>query len=209
MRKKKKKLHHRGRTPRAGVGRYPNGEIVRKERGETSEQIMAVALNQPHRRGRERPDDKRHGYALGALRMAGERGLISAQQFEAGRRFAELHDDYLHIMGLPHPYPKSPAFEMISQGGLPPARDAIDPSGADETARRAAIVRTYNQVVSAILSDSHRAREAWSALYRVCVESRMPADAFTLSDLRYALDRVATAEGLTAIPSGGTPDEEA
>ena len=102
----------RGRKRKPGA-RHACGKRVR---GETEREVMQTALEARQRHygiGASRARDERFGTSLGRLSF---QELISAQQYDAGLRFAELYQRHRVILGLPNPHPRSPAAVMADAG---------------------------------------------------------------------------------------------
>jgi hypothetical protein len=87
--------------------REPNGQIQRPSQAEKREDMVALAFTQPHRRnlpktwkdddGKQHPvhpDDKRAGYALGRLCLAGQ---INEAQLHTGNKAGERLKAYIAI----------------------------------------------------------------------------------------------------------------
>lgn len=88
----------------------------KRARGETEREAMQTAIEARQRHygvSANRARDDRLGTSLGRLAF---QELISAQQYDAGCRFAELYRRHHLTLGLPVPHPRSPAALMVSQG---------------------------------------------------------------------------------------------
>jgi len=95
---RKRKAARAGRPRKQGVERYPSGQIVHRQRGETQEQILATGISQPHRVGQHDPLDRNHGSALGRLYVAGK---LTKEQLHAGIWYAGLSAAYRReVLGL-------------------------------------------------------------------------------------------------------------
>src|SRR5205823_5669387 len=99
----------RGRKRKLNVQRTGCG----KSRGESAEEIMAVALGQPHRRFARTPREAKLGYPLGRLCLA---GYITEKQHDAGQRWADIVRRYAVLVGLPRENPDSPNVQPMSAG---------------------------------------------------------------------------------------------
>ncbi len=114
----------RGRKRKPGA-RHACGKRIR---GETEREVMQTALEarQRHYRiGASRARDERLGTSLGRLAF---QELISAQQYDAGLRFAELYQRHHMTLGLPMPHPQSPAGLMIAGGSFGGSISEIEPA---------------------------------------------------------------------------------
>jgi len=101
-----------GRKRKPGL-RYPCGKLKREE---TEREAMATALGARQRHYRvttAQARDPRLGSSLGRLNL---QSLISDLQYDAGVKFAQLHQAHHAIMGLPAPNPKSVTAIMIAAG---------------------------------------------------------------------------------------------
>lgn len=176
-----------GRKKRPNVRRYPSGAIVRADRGESPEQIKAVAMNNPERRGKPSPDSPFHGYALGTLLFG---GMLTPEQVNAAERFIRASAAYRRVMDCPNPSPKSPGFEMVSHG-LPSLKDIVDDSDEEEIERQAQIRRDYNNAMRLVLDLEEVHKGVWLALLRSCCDDKLPDDAHMMGNLRLALNVLA------------------
>jgi hypothetical protein len=98
----------RGRKRKPGR-REPNGDIVRISAAQKAEDMRAVVLAQPHRRGS--PSD-RLWCPVG--RLIEEPGYLPSQMskaglYEAAMRFAEAHARWQGVVGSARPYANSTA----------------------------------------------------------------------------------------------------
>lgn len=102
----KRKTQKGGRPPKAGVDRYQNGRIVNEQRKpeETEEQIQSVVLFQRRKWGVAEKDlrDQKAESHFGRLCLT---GVITAAQYEAGRRYARTVERYYRQEGIPSPWP--------------------------------------------------------------------------------------------------------
>lgn len=115
MSKRKLKLKRKsGRKPVAGVIRSASGRIAKAHRKpvETQEQIMAVAIAQPHRRGFSDPNNPFLGYSAGRLFATGQ---ISKPQHDAAEWYARLWLSYhRHVTGITPPRVSAHLGEFIA-----------------------------------------------------------------------------------------------
>lgn len=179
---KRKKARRPGRRPKTGVRRHRGGKIVRSDMGERPEEVMAVALSQPHRRAFQNPRDHLLGSALGVLAKHGE---ITDRQYWTGQDFRSMLMSFGKVSGIRVSGLRAPVFEMVSGGGLPPAAQLAD-IGDGGAARR-----WYERALGAVMSDPERGKDAWAALWRVCIDDSLPESWTELMDLRFGLDKIA------------------
>lgn len=165
-----------GRKLKPNAPRYPSGQLRHDERGERPEDVMRVALNQPHRAGNS---DPRAGYAHGRLRIG---GAITQRQFDAAEAFTRRAVAYMQIITGSLPRFPSPSAEMVSQG------IACAPDVTDE--RIAAIRSDYAEIQDA-LADGGLLASGNELLARVCLMDRDPEHYDDLGDLRCALNAIA------------------
>ncbi|MFC0282415.1 hypothetical protein ACFFJB_14745 [Camelimonas abortus] len=115
MSKLKLKLKRKsGRKPVAGVIRSASGRIAKAHRKpvETQEQILAVAIAQPHRRGFSDPKNPFLGYSVGRLFAAGQ---ISQIQHDAAEWYGKLWLSYhRHITGITPPRVSAHLSEFVA-----------------------------------------------------------------------------------------------
>ncbi len=101
-----------GRKRKPGL-RYPCGKLKREE---TEREAMATALGARQRHygvTTAQARDPRLGSSLGRLNL---QALISDPQYDAGVKFAQLHQAHHAIIGLPAPNPRSVTAIMIAAG---------------------------------------------------------------------------------------------
>lgn len=116
-----------GRKPRAGVERYPSGQIVHAQRQpkETEADILATAISQPHRRGSADPRSRYHGFSAGRLLMSEQ---ITHPQFRAAERVTTVWIKHAKLVtgSLPR-FPSVMADRVAGaiESGLEPADDDI------------------------------------------------------------------------------------
>lgn len=183
-----KARHRDGRTKRATtrVGRVE--ERAERDR-ESEDQILSVALSQPHRRnlpktrkndeGRRvevHPRDALAGFVLGRMFL---HGVISRDQLAAGQRYVELalrHGQ--HITGQMPRFP-SQAIDDVAKGIA---------CNADMTDEEAYALRRSWAEAQRALADTNEWHECGSALTAVCVMDREPRDDMQIGTLRVALN---------------------
>jgi hypothetical protein len=155
-------LNKRGKVKRSRLGGRPrNPKAVRdasgKSRGEAAEDVMAVALAQPHRAGIE--ERSRHdalaGHPLGWLRLTNK---ISRAEYAAGQAYSEIVRRYRIAIGCP-----DPDMQPTPGKGLDISR---------EEARRRK--KAYDEAF-----ESMRTRDA-KEVARVAVHQRPPVDMVAL-----------------------------
>lgn len=117
------------------VMRQPNGEPSRAGR---KDEIMAVARNQPHRRGLADFRDERAVDPFGRLALA---GLIDTDAYEAGKAWRALVAAYRHALDAPISSPRSlPAGPIAAVSELvEPGTGGFDtrtPEERDQATRR-------------------------------------------------------------------------
>ncbi|KQO43014.1 hypothetical protein ASF08_10575 [Methylobacterium sp. Leaf85] len=162
---------------------------LESRRKESEDQIMAVALAQPHRRSlpktRIRDDGRRQdvdprdplaGFALGRLFL---HGVISRDQLEAGQKYTSLFLRHgHHVVGVLPRFP-SAAINDVASG--------ISCAAEMSYEEAVALKRSWNEAQTA-LADTFEWRACASALMHVCVLDREPGDAAMLGSLRVALN---------------------
>ncbi|MEI9428660.1 hypothetical protein [Mesorhizobium sp. Cs1299R1N3] len=163
-----------GRKRKFGVPRRPDGKIKsshhEKQKRETA---CDVVLDQRRRhfgavgaedkrngKGHSHANDRRYGYALGRLLIAGK---IDQKQHDAGQDFSELFAAFRRVADMP-PAVVAAISYVPRTGGM--ARDLED----DEAA---AISRRYSKVCEAI---KVAGMGTFSALYDVVVRDLDPED---------------------------------
>lgn len=165
-----------GAKRREGVRRYQNGNIVRADRGERPDKIMAVALAQPHRKGNASP---MAGYVFGRLFLG---GMIDRRQFDAAetvtRRFVRYHR---HITGS---LPRLPSIAAEMVAGTTGEGAQLD----DEAIGK--IRSDYGELQDA-LADAGMHYEGNAILMRVCVLDRDIDGIAAMGAFRCALNVVA------------------
>jgi len=189
----KKRAKRSGRKLKQGVDRYPGGEIVHHQRGETAEQIMAVAKSAPHRRflEGERRADSRAGYAGGRLYLS---GAISARQLAALNEYEKIAKRYMRIV-----LGKTPQFATLRLEVVQQPDDSCAPAHGAHEADPSDIFSLKER--HAKMEFAARSGEAGDAgrymLFRVAVMDKEPINYFELGALRSALNNLAQHWGLT------------
>jgi hypothetical protein len=165
-----------GAKRREGVRRYQSGAIVRADRGERPDKIIAVALAQPHRKGNQSP---MAGYAFGRLFLG---GMIDRRQFDAAETFTRRAVRYhASITGTLPRFP-SVAAEMVA---------GSTGSGADLDAETIGKIRSEYGEMQDALSDAGMHYEANAILMRVCVMDRDISGDVAMGAFRCALNVIA------------------
>lgn len=185
-----------GAKPKFNVPRYQGGQIVhsaREPKRETPEQVRAVALAQPHRRGN---GSQYAGYAYGRLFLGGQ---ISERQMVAADIFTKRAVRHMaQITGTLPRFPSSLA-NMIKldleaqkeQEREKPAEDfSIKDEQQDDEDRIAAIRDDYDEIQTA-LADAGMHFTGNTILTRVCVLDREPTNEGEMGAFRCALNAVA------------------
>lgn len=147
-----------GAKRREGVRRYPkSGTIVRADRGERPDQIMAVALAQPHRRDQKEPGHQRAGFSCGRMWLG---GMIDDRQYEASEVFTRRAVRYMRTITGTLPKFPSVAAEMVATSTGP---------GHEADHETIAKIRSEYGELQDALADAGMLFEANSILMRVCV----------------------------------------
>lgn len=169
MAKARKKL-------KEGVSRYPSGQIVHADRGEKPEDVVKVALAQPHRKGER---DPRAGYAHGRMRLG---GVINQRQFEAAEAFMQRAVSYMALVSGSLPRFPSVAADMVARGVS---------CTAELTDERIAEVRSNYAEIQDALSDGGLHHSGNTLLVRVCIMDRELSSHAEIGDFRCALNLIA------------------
>lgn len=159
-----------------GVSRYPGGQIVHADRGEKPEDVVRVALSQPHRRGER---DPRAGYAHGRMRLG---GVINQRQFEAAEAFMQRAVAYMALVSGSLPRFPSVAADMVARGVS---------CTAELTDERIAEVRSNYAEIQDALSDGGLHHSGNTLLVRVCIMDREMSSHSEIGDFRCALNLIA------------------
>ena len=120
----------KGRKRKAGK-RHPCGKLVQPSAAETQRETMSTVLEARQRHygvTAKQARDERLGTALGRLAFAGS---ITAEQYAAGQKYAEIYYRHHAVMGLPMPFPASVTGILASDGvlggvGAPPSCELIE-----------------------------------------------------------------------------------
>lgn len=188
-----------GAKLKTGVTRYPSGQIVhayREPKQEKPEQVMAVALNQPHRKGNA---SQYAGYSFGRLFIGGQ---IDHRQHRAAEIFMTRAVRYMrHITGSLPRYPNVLAnmIKVDLKEQREQQREADrqrDPSSiGNEEARTAdeitAEIRSNYGEIQDALADAGLHYVGNRLLTRFTVMDREPTNDMELGDFRAALNVIA------------------
>jgi len=165
-----------GAKRRDGVRRYQNGSIVRADRGERPDKVVAVVLAQPHRRGER---DHRAGFVYGRLLLG---GMIDDRQYQAAEIFTKRAVRYMGQVTGSLPRFPSIAANMVGtfSGG----------SGEPDDESIASIRSQYGELQDA-LAEAGMHYEGNAILTRVCVlDQEIDGDA-AMGAFRCALNVIA------------------
>jgi hypothetical protein len=165
-----------GAKRREGVRRYQSGAIVRADRGERPDKIIAVALAQPHRKGNASP---MAGYAYGRMRLG---GMIDERQFNAANTF--MTRAIRHHRCITGTLPKFPsvAAEMVA---------GTTGAGAELDAETIAKIRSEYREVQDALADAGLHFDGNAILMRVCVMDRDISHDVEMGIFRCSLNAIA------------------
>jgi len=188
-----------GPKPKFNVSRYPGGQIVhvqREPKAERPEQVIAVALAQPHRKGNP---SQFAGYAFGRLFIGGQ---ITERQHRAAEIYMNRAVRYMrHVTGTLPRFPNCLA-NMIKID-LKEQREQQREADRqrDPSAIRDEGVRTDDEITAEIRSDYGEIQDALSGagmhftgntiLTRFTVMDRDPANDLELGAFREALNVIA------------------
>lgn len=166
-----------GAKRREGVKRYQNGSIVRSDRGERPDKIVAVVLAQPHRRGER---DHRAGFVYGRLLLG---GMIDDRQFQAAEVFTRRAVRYMgQITGS---LPRFPSIAANMVGTFSSG------SGAEPDDETVASIRSQYGELQDALADAGMLHEGNAILTRVCVMDREIDGDAAMGAFRCALNVIA------------------
>jgi RNase P/RNase MRP subunit POP5 len=166
-----------GARRKQNVRRYPkSGAIVRADRGERPEQIMAVALAQPHRRGEK---DPRAGFAFGRMWLG---GWIDERQYDAANAFTRRAVRYHAVVTGSLPRYQSCLASVVSKE---------TGSGKELEPEVIAKIRSDYGDIQDALADAGMLYEANGILMRVCVLDYMPRTEEETGAFRCALNVIA------------------
>lgn len=188
-----------GPAPKSNVPRYPSGQIVhayREPKQEKPEKVMAVVLNQPHRKGNA---SQYAGYSFGRLFIGGQ---IDQRQHRAAEIYMTRAVRYMrHITGSLPRYPNVLAnmIKVDLKEQREQQREADrqrDPSAiGDEQARTAeeitAEIRSNYGEIQDALADAGMHYTGNRILTRFTVLDREPTNDIELGDFRAALNVIA------------------
>lgn len=199
-----------GRAPRAGVERYPSGQIKHSHRQprESEEDVKATGLdarlrkdvkawlalrNKPEalKTARKSVDNPLLGYALGRLLVVGRKDPadgINQAQHDAGEHFIRLYRARAKIGGWPSPNVRSIGADMVA-GGL-----STHPEDSDEWV--ADIRRRWEQMYSLIMEADGQRGEVFEALKRLLIEDLGPQSVREIGAIRVGLNAVNRARGV-------------
>jgi hypothetical protein len=166
-----------GAKRREGVKRYSkSGAIVRAERGERPDKIIATALAQPHRKGNASP---MAGYAFGRMFLG---GMIDRRQFDAAETFTRRAVRYhASITGTLPRFP-SVAAEMVA---------GTTGAGAEMDVETIAKIRSEYGELQDALADAGLHHEGNAVLMRVCVMDRDIMGDAAMGAFRCSLNAIA------------------
>lgn len=204
-------INQGGRRPKAGVRRYPGGQILHADRAplESEEDVKATVLEARMRRelgidawlaargspramreARQRMDDQFRGYELGKLYLRGKRDAaagVTKDQHDAGGYFLFLYGIECRRNGTP-----SPNTAAISYGE---AR-GLSTAPADSEAWIADMRARWLKVYAAIFETQRDCGPIYEALKRVLVEDLPPRNLEEVGALRMGLNAVNRARGV-------------
>lgn len=158
------------------VRRHPSGEIVRADMGEKPEDVIRVAVNQPHRKGEK---DPRAGYAHGRMRLG---DVINQRQYEAAEVFMKRAVAYMALVSGSLPRFPSISADMVARGIS---------CTADLTDERIAQVRSDYAEIQDALSDGGLHHGGNVLLVRVCLMDRDLSSLSEIGEFRCALNLIA------------------
>lgn len=195
--KLKAKLERRGRAPKPGMPRYADGSIVRAARSpaETENEILAIALAQPHRRPFQNKHSALAGYASGRLFL---QGILTKPQFQALERFGLLSIRYSRLVtGRSVQYPCM-SIERTDRG----ASDyEIDGADLDR-------LKCDHADMLWTIYDAGDGQATQRIMFRLSVLDREQYNLPELGALRCGLNALAKLWGLTDAGKSLNPDEE-
>lgn len=201
-----------GRAPRAGVERYPSGQIKHSQRQprESEEEATATALDARVRQvlgvehwikargaqqaltaARKKVDNPLLGYALGRLLVVGRKDPadgINQAQHDAGEHFIRLYRARAKIGGWPSPNVRSIGADMVA-GGL-----STHPEDSDEWV--ADIRRRWEQMYGLIMEADGQKGEVFEALKRLLIEDLGPQSVREIGAIRVGLNAINRARGV-------------
>lgn len=205
-------LRKGGRAPKAGVRRYPSGQIVHADRRprESEEEATATVLDARVRQvlgvdhwlaargarnalqdARKKVDDPLLGYALGRLLLVGRKdaaGGINQAQHDAGTYFIWLYKANAKVRCWPSPNTRSIGADMVG-GGF-----STHPEDSDEWV--ADIKRKWSDMYGLIIEADGRRGEVFEILKRVLIEDLGPQSQKEIGALRVGLNAINRARGV-------------
>ncbi|MDR7037384.1 hypothetical protein J2X36_002131 [Methylobacterium sp. BE186] len=160
--------------------REPHGDYQREPRKERTADVVAIALNQPHRRGQSKPEDPLLGSSLGRLYR---RKLIDRDQHAIGIRYTMVATRYARLVLSSSP--RIQGIDLNRAAGL-----ACDDGPDDHD-----IARIREDMAGAKHALSHAAEpgEASRMLTIVCLldeDIRLPSQIGSLKEGLNALSRM-------------------
>lgn len=168
-----------GRKKASGP-REPNGQLQRPSKAEKEEDILSVALKQPHRVAfGDKARDPRAGYTFGRLALSKE---ITQEQFRAGEEWTKLFVRHAKIMGIP-----MPSFPSIMAGNIAGGISHWEPDDEEVFKVRRDFENMNRDLADNLPGDY---LEAQRALMGVCILDNYP-DMKRMGVLRVALNVLA------------------
>mgnify|MGYP000866547955 FL=1 len=151
----RKKCRRTGRKRKDAMPRQPDGSIKNPPPREREQDILAVGLGNPDRRGQPDPRSPRHATLLGKLRLSGQ---IDAIQFGAGERYASLRTRYLSAIAANRE--TAPAMDTTQEPTARPLWSGVV-ADEDQAQAEADTRRAWADCLSA-LRDASRVYHGWS-----------------------------------------------
>lgn len=199
----------RGPKRRAGVERYPSGQIKHSHRrGESEEEATATALEARVRRlwgveawlrlretgglpaAKQAASNPLLGSALGVLFHVGKKHEdigISAKQYSAGAYFGWLYRANAKVRGWPSPNVRAIDYGAVT-GGL-----SVHPEDSDEYIID--IRRKWSDMYRSIIDADRQAGAVFEILKRVLLENLGPDNIEEIGHLRIGLNAIEKARG--------------
>lgn len=180
-----------GAKRRVGVSRYPkSGTIVRSDRGERPDKIMATVLAQPHRRGEK---DPLAGFVCGRLWLG---GMIDERQYDASEAFAKRAVRYMRSVTGTLPHSNNPLANLFKrdleeqreQQRMPDFSIRSEPVSDEE---RIKTIREEYDAIQTALADAGMHFVGNTILMRVCIMDREPSGEAEMGAFRCALNVIA------------------
>jgi hypothetical protein len=177
-----------GAAPRAGVDRYPGGQIVHSQRQpeETKEQIQATVIAYRRKWGvpEKHLDNRMAESNFGRLCLT---GILTPTQYGTGRRYAEVMDRRSRLDGGKPPWPAPISLDRSPRGM---EVDRLDPDTARDPDERKAIedrifsIRRAYADMYAVLADLEQ-----SSTYRGVI-NQMKSAILMDHDIRFDLGAI-------------------